>query len=262
MRRTSSSHRQELAVDEVLELPDVAGPGVPVEPGEGLGGERAARLLEPLRGEPDEVLREERDVGAALAEGRHAQPEQLEPVEEIEPEHPCGALRLEITVARRDHADVRPRLRAIPERAVVPVLEEPEQRHLALRRKRVDLVEEQCPPLGERHEPGLVLTRIGERAAAVAEQLVLDERLGERAAVHGEERVSAPRARVVEGARDEVLPGPGLPLDDDGHVVGGDLPDRLQHLHELARLSDHDPPGSQRAESVARCTSMSALDAE
>ena len=55
-------------------------------------------------------------------------------------------------------------------------------------RERVDLVEEERAAARELHQPGLACARVGEGAAAVAEELALDQRVGNGAAVHRHER--------------------------------------------------------------------------
>ena len=64
---------------------------------------------------------------------------------------------------------------------------------------------------------------------------------GKRAAVHRDERPRLARARVVDRLRHELLPGPRLPTDQDGHVGLGDLPDEAEDLPHLAALPDDVP---------------------
>ena len=71
--------------------------------------------------------------------------------------------------------------------------------------------------------------RAGERAAHVAEELGLEQRLGNRAAVDRDEPVGAPRAVVVNRARDHLLAGAGLAGNQDRAVRPRD---RLEHLEE------------------------------
>ena len=66
------------------------------------------------------------------------------------------------------------------------------------------------PPCGDLEQALLVGVRAGERAALVAEELALEQRVGQRAAVLRHEAPLLARARVVDGARDEVLAGAGL----------------------------------------------------
>ena len=58
--------------------------------------------------------------------------------------------------------------------------------------------------LGEVEEPRLGDLRIGECAARVAEQLVLDQMRGDRGAVDFDERSVVARATAMERVRDEL----------------------------------------------------------
>ena len=49
------------------------------------------------------------------------------------------------------------------------------------------------------------MLRISEGAAFVAEELVFEERVGERAAVDGYKRMRATLTEIVEGSRDQLL---------------------------------------------------------
>ena len=69
------------------------------------------------------------------------------------------------------------------------------ERHLA------DLVEEERAAVGQLERALRVARRAGERAALVAEQLALEQRLGEGGAVDGDERPPCARRPAVEGAR-------------------------------------------------------------
>jgi hypothetical protein len=59
------------------------------------------------------------------------------------------------------------------------------------------------PPWGLLEQAELARHRAGEGAAGEAEQLGLEQRLGHRATVDGDERPRRPGARVVHGLGDE-----------------------------------------------------------
>ena len=70
----------------------------------------------------------------------------------------------------------------------------------------------------------------GERPLLVAEELALEELLGDGGAVDGDERRRRARAVLVDGAGDELLAGAALAGDEDGHVLRGDAADGLVDL--------------------------------
>jgi hypothetical protein len=62
----------------------------------------------------------------------------------------------------------------------------------------------------------------------VSEELALDERGGQRGAVHRDERAVAPRAVRVKGAGEQFLAGAGLPEEQHGRAGVGDLANLLE----------------------------------
>ena len=62
-------------------------------------------------------------------------------------------------------------------------------------------------------EPGLVAVRAGEAAAHVAEELRLEQRVGQAGAVERDERRGRARAAVVNQTRDDFLADAGLAGD-------------------------------------------------
>src|SRR5207302_4740681 len=91
--------------------------------------------------------------------------------------------------------------------------------------------------------------RARERARDVAEHLALDEVLGERATVHGDERARA-LALPVDLLRREVLAGAALAGDEHGHAAPrgeGDL-----SADALHRDAGPEEPALLRVERFAR----------
>ena len=95
------------------------------------------------------------------------------------------------------------------------------------------------PPSASANLPFLVVVGAGERAADVAEQLRLEQRLGDRRAVDLDERHVALRAAVVNGARDELLAGAGLAGDEHRALgIGDALGPADDLLHRPAAADD------------------------
>src|SRR2546430_17047939 len=69
-------------------------------------------------------------------------------------------------------------------------------------------VEQQGPAVGELEAADAALGGAGERAALMAEQLRLDQILGNRGGVHAHERLRRPRALAVDRRGDEPFPRP------------------------------------------------------
>ena len=105
------------------------------------------------------------------------------------------------------------------------------------------------PPLASSKRPGLRADRAGEGAALVAEELALDQVLGDRRAVDLDERLVAARRVLVQRARDELLAGAALAGDEHG---GRRVGDALEHGVELEDGSGSAPMMPKRAPSGAR----------
>src|SRR5207247_8036090 len=90
------------------------------------------------------------------------------------------------------------------------------------------LVEEDRARVGELEAPDAPLGRAGERAFFMSKQLALEERLGERTDVLGDEGfVLAPR-QPVQRPRDDLFPRSALAFDEHRTGDGG----HLLALHE------------------------------
>ena len=115
----------------------------------------------------------------------------------------------------RDDSDVDLHGARRADRDHLVLLEHAKERGLRGGGEIADLVEEERPPFGGSNEPGLVARRAGERPLHVSEEEALDERRGERAAVHGDERAASPRLRV-DLLREDLLPRAGGAEQEDG----------------------------------------------
>ena len=100
-----------------------------------------------------------------------------------------------------------------------------------------DLVEEQRAAVGDLEQAARVALGAGEGAAHVAEQRRFQQRLRDGGAVLADERAIAARAVGVDGARDQLLAGAALALDDDRQRRVGDAieqPEQIQHARGAA----------------------------
>ena len=96
--------------------------------------------------------------------------------------------------------------------------------------------------------PGLVGDRAGERAALVAEQLGLEELIGKRRAVDGDERPLAAARRVMNEPGDDFLAGSRLAGQQHRGLGVGDARGVREHVLPLLRLSDDAPLTGARLE--------------
>ena len=191
------------------------------------------------------MLGEERDVGAALAERRYADVDDVQAVIEVLTEAAGSDLRLEVPVGRRDDPDVALDRAALADGGVLTLLEQAEELHLGGQRELADFVEEQRPALGRRDDSTTSRVGAGERAAGVPEELALDELERNRAAVDRDEGVVSPLARVVEGGHHELLARAALAGDEDRTRRAGDAVERVQNRANLGVEPDDLSPARE-----------------
>ena len=72
----------------------------------------------------------------------------------------------------------------------------------------------------------------------MAEQLGFQQILGQRGAVHGNERRVSARPRQVQRASRNFFSGTGLARNQDGSATRANQPDQLNHFADIAALSD------------------------
>ena len=104
-----------------------------------------------------------------------------------------------------------------------PLLQRAQELHLEVERQLADLVEEERPLVGDLELARPRRDGAGERPLHVAEQLALDEVLGDGAAVDDDERRRGAVRASVNLAGDELLARAGLAGDEHADVGRRDL---------------------------------------
>ena len=185
------------------------------------------------------MLDQDGDVLLPLPQGRHPDRQDLQAVVEVLAELPALDQAAQVLVARGDDPHVHLAHGLAADRADLALLQRAQQLLLHVGAHVPDLVEEEGPAVGQLEEALLVALGAGERPADVPEELALEERVGQRGAVLGEERLARPRALRVDGAGDQLLAGARLALDEDGLLGGHDLVEEAQHVAHRGR-APHD----------------------
>ena len=157
-----------------------------------------------------EVLGQAQDVVAALPQRRHVDRDDVEPEIEILAEAPGPDLLDQILVRRRDHAHVHADARRPAHRLDHLLLQRAQHLGLRLQAHVADFVEEQGAAGRHLELAAAVGDGAGEGAARVAEQLGLDQLLGDGGAVHLDERGAVPVAERMNLPRDQLLARPVL----------------------------------------------------
>jgi hypothetical protein len=139
---------------------------------------------------------------------------------------------------RRDH----PRIGAEDLRPADPLelalLQHAEDLGLGGQGQLAHLVEEDRPARGALEPAGLLAIRPGEGAPLVAEELALDEALGQRSAVDPDERALGAIRVAMQRRGDQLLARAALADDQDGRIGRGRPADRLEDLAHRGALAD------------------------
>ncbi len=157
----------------------------------------------------------------------------VQPEVEVFPESRGADLGRQILVGRGQHAHVHPHACCPADRLDDLLLQRAQHLRLRLQAHVADLVEEQRAAVGELELAAPIRGGAGERSLDVPEQLALDQLLGDRGAVDFDERSGSTAAHRVDAARDELLAGAVLAVDQ--HPAVG----RRGHRHLLAQLRHH-----------------------
>ncbi len=123
------------------------------------------------------------DVLPALAQRGQVDRHDVEPVIQVFPEPADLDLLEQVAVGRGDDPGVDLLGVVVADPLELALLQDAEQLDLELGRGAVDLVEEDAAGVGRLEPAGAVVDGAGERALDVAEQLALEQALGQRAAV-------------------------------------------------------------------------------
>jgi hypothetical protein len=192
------------------------------------------------------VLRQQDDVARALSQRRERERDDRQPVIQVGPESPRAHRRRQILARRRHDGDIERLASRAAEPAHGALLEDLQQLGLHGERQEPDLVQEDRAAVRRLEQSGLGLAGIGERAALEAEELGLQQRLGNRAAVDVHERTGGPRATAVDRRGQEPLARPRLAENEDRRKPprgsgGGaqQASDLLPHRHHGGALTQH-----------------------
>ena len=168
------------------------------------------------------MIDERRQIALPFTERRKPDDAGREPVVEVLAEPAGRHFRAQVAVGGGDDPDVdgnRP-VRSEPPDGLL--LQRAEDLDLGGQRELSDLVEEQRAAAGGFEVAGVGTYGAGECTPHVPEEQRLDETFRQRAAVDLLERAAAAAALGVDGAREQLLAGPRLALDEHGDIVGSD----------------------------------------
>ncbi|MNH16003.1 hypothetical protein D3C79_756290 [compost metagenome] len=138
----------------------------------------------------------------------------------------------------RQHPHIHRDRLAAPHALDVLFLQKTQQVGLQLQRQVANFVEEQRATMSRFDAPGLALMSTGEGALLMAEQFRLDQVLGDRPAVDGNERLLAALRLPVQGTGHQFLAGAAFTADQHRRFSRRQLAQQLAQLADRAAVTE------------------------
>src|SRR5262245_47889585 len=133
----------------ILQLANVPGPIVLLQPTKGLGFDPSNFLPYFVSMASDKVSDQQRNIFHTLAQRRNLQREDVEPVVEIPAESAFRHSGLQIAISGRNYADVYGNRVRAPDALQFTLLQHPQEGDLGFRRDVADLVQKDGPAIGQ-----------------------------------------------------------------------------------------------------------------
>ena len=188
----------------------------------------------------DHVLDQRRDVLAPLAQRRHLDLSDVDPVQQVLPEQALGHHVVQVAIGGRDDAHVHPGGCAVgTHRYHLAVLEKPQQHRLHAQAHLADFVEEDRAAVRLLELPDFVAIGAGEAALHMTEELRFEQGLGDAGAVQRHEPLRRTRGVHVDEAGQDILADAALAGDQHLRVAGGQPPGHLQRPLKGRTRADH-----------------------
>src|ERR1700724_845044 len=180
------------------------------------------RSTEALAGQLQKMPGEYRNVVLALAQRRHLDRENAQPVVEIFAE-PSGANQtLKVTVSRRNNADVDPPRRVIADWFKLAVLQHAQQLGLHRQRQLAYFIKKKSAAVRQLEAADSIAQRSTERALDMAEKLALEQLPRDCGAVDLDQWTITSQAPLMDSARHQLLSDSGLAKDKYGGIGRSD----------------------------------------
>ena len=226
------------AVCHVAQLAHVARPGVGHQFGELGAGRQRGRALVARGRKQREMLEQQRDVFASLAQRRQLDHRDADAVVQVGAKLLLIAQRLQVVLAGGDHAAVEGNGLVGADALDAALLQGAQQLDLHGHRHALDLVEEQRAAMRMLELAHAHLVGAGEGAGLVAEEFALDQVLRQAAAVQRHVVLATAFAVVVQAARHQLLAGAGFAVDQHVGRCLGQRHHRAPYLLHAGRAAD------------------------
>ncbi len=171
----------------------------------------------------NEAVDQQRDVFPPLLQFRQLQIDHANPVIQVVAKHARTHQLREFLVRGGNDPNIDRNRFETAQRFDLTFLKHPQQPHLHGGGDVAELIQKNGPSVGQRKAPRFVAFCVRKRAGLVAEQLALEQGIRQRGAVDGHKRFPAPGREVVDGAREQLFPGPAGALDEHRARARGNL---------------------------------------
>src|SRR2546428_100258 len=198
---------------DVFQLADVPRPLVTTKQLERARGEFSPREATVGGDAVQEMVHKGRNVFFAIPQGWQINGDDVDAVEKIFAERTFSDEPAQTAVCRRDDTHVHANGVLPTHRAELALLEGPQELALHADAHVADLVEQESSAVRQLENALAVPVCAREGATHVPEQLRFKQALGERRAILREEPARLAARLLVDGPRDQLLPGAALPLD-------------------------------------------------
>ncbi len=159
---------------------------------------------------------ERRDVRRPFPQRRDGNADDIETEPQVGAKPVGRHFLVEPAVGRGDDAGVDAAGHVLAHAADLAVLQHAQQLGLRAGGQLADFIEKDRAAIGLFEQPRALADSAGEGPARVAEELGLEQIVGERGAVDRAEPAVAPRPEAVHAAGDELLAAAALPFDEHG----------------------------------------------
>src|SRR5579872_7144760 len=237
------------AFQKVLQLANIPRPIMAAQRIHHVRGNDIDDLVKAIREFAHEVVDEEGNVVAALAQRRQRNGKDIETIKKVGSKAPVGYHLLQVLVGSRHDADIDSNSAGTSESFKFLLLKDTQKFGLEFDGEIADLVEEERPAVGELEPANPGGDGSGEGAAFNTEQLAFEEPGWNGSAIHLDEWSIGARTPTVNRLRDHFLTGAGLTLNQDGGV------NRRHDSH----LVQNAPDASRPTDQLSCCSSQHRL---
>ena len=226
------------AFDDVTQFTDIAGPIVGLQLDDAGLGEAGFGGAEIAGGQMNEMLCQEWDILAAVAEGGDLDGKDIQSIIEIFAEATGDDFFFEVAIGGADNPDIRTAGAVFADAFVQFFLQDAEQFALEGQGNLTDFIKEEGAAFGGFKTAGAVTDRPGERALGVAEEFAFVEFGRDGSAVDANQWFIRPTTAAMDLMSDQFLTGAGFAKNQHGGIGAGDEVDLIDDLPQGSALAD------------------------